>query len=74
MKKKLLKLYNWFYRLFNQHCFDCRSRSACSATRKCFDLKKRELVGKSCRLEVVKIGESKNKQRYLELANQKKGC
>lgn len=43
-----------------------------SATWYCFDLKRRDMVGKSCRLEVVKVGESKNKQRYLELANQKK--
>jgi hypothetical protein len=42
-----------------------------SATRYCFDLKRRELVSKSCRLEVVKVGESKNKQRYMELANKK---
>lgn len=39
-----------------------------SATRKCIDLKNQVIVGKSCRLEVVKIGESKNKAKFIEQA------
>lgn len=42
-----------------------------SSTRHCIDLKNRAIVGKSCRLEVVKIGESQHKQKYLEQAKAK---
>lgn len=34
-----------------------------SSTRDCIDLQTLEIVGKSCRLEVVKIGESIHKQK-----------
>jgi hypothetical protein len=42
-----------------------------SATRTCIDLLKQEIVGKSCKLEVKKIGESLHKQKFLERANVK---
>lgn len=42
-----------------------------SSTRQCIDLLKREVVGKSCKLEVKKIGESLHKQRFLEQAKAK---
>lgn len=42
-----------------------------SAIRHCIDLAKRVIVGKSCRLEVKKIGESQHKQKYLEAAKSK---
>jgi hypothetical protein len=42
-----------------------------SATRICIDLDKNVKVGKSCRLEVRKIGESAHKQKYIEQANSK---
>lgn len=42
-----------------------------SATRLCIDLIKREVVGKSCKLEVKKIGESLHKQKMLEQAKGK---
>lgn len=42
-----------------------------SATRICIDLLKQEAVGKSCKLEVKKIGESLHKQKMLEQAKTK---
>jgi len=42
-----------------------------SATRKCVDLSSNTIVGKSCKLEVVKIGESKHKAKYLEQSKTK---
>jgi len=42
-----------------------------SATRKCIDLLKREIVGKSCKLEVKKIGESLHKKKLIEQAKGK---
>lgn len=42
-----------------------------SATRVCIDIKKRVTVGKSCRLEVKKIGESQHKEKFLEQAKAK---
>lgn len=37
-----------------------------SSTRLCIDLLEREVVGKSCKLEVKKIGESLHKAKMLE--------
>jgi hypothetical protein len=42
-----------------------------SATRLCIDLNANKVVGKSCRLEVRKIGESAHKEKYLEAAKAK---
>jgi hypothetical protein len=42
-----------------------------SPTRFCIDLVAREVVGKSCKLEVKKIGESAHKQKFLEQAKAK---
>jgi hypothetical protein len=42
-----------------------------SATRQCIDLLKQKVVGKSCKLEVKKIGESLHKQKFLEQAKVK---
>jgi hypothetical protein len=37
-----------------------------SSTRLCIELKTGAIVGKSCRLEVVKVGESIHKQTFLD--------
>jgi hypothetical protein len=42
-----------------------------SSTRKCIDLLKQTEVGKSCKLEVKKVGESLHKQKMLEQAKTK---
>ncbi len=36
-----------------------------SSTRMCMDLKSKELISKSCRIEVLKLGESQFKEKYL---------
>jgi hypothetical protein len=42
-----------------------------SSTRQCVDLLKQTIVGKSCKLEVKKIGESLHKKKMLEQAKSK---
>lgn len=37
-----------------------------SPTRMCIDLKKNELVSKSCRIKVRKVGESQHKEKYKQ--------
>jgi hypothetical protein len=43
-----------------------------SSTRLCIELKTGAIMGKSCRLEVIKIGESIHKQIFLEKAQKNK--
>ena len=42
-----------------------------SSTRQCVDLLNNTVIGKSCKLEVRKIGESLHKQKMLEQAKGK---
>jgi len=39
-----------------------------SSTRLCYCIRTQEIVSKSCNLEVIKVGESKHKEKLMQLA------